>query len=127
MSDAPALNEWEEKARARLVDLCREMQSGQTSFLEGAGQVRALSAHVQVHEHDPDMIPFTAVISETDHLPLLHVRPLCSAEYLRRLEPEFESKEQWAKEYASEACENLIRRFGSPQATLSDDASRHDD
>ena len=126
MSDAPALNEWEEEARAQLVALCREMLSGQTSFLEGTVQVTALRAHIREHDHDPDMIPFSVVRSETDHLPLRRVRPLCSAAYLRSLEPEFESKEQWAKAYASEARENLIRRFGPPRARLSDEASGHD-
>jgi hypothetical protein len=40
------------------------------------------------------------------------VRKLWSDSALRKLQPEIESAERWAREIATEACVRLVKRFG---------------
>ena len=112
MTDAPALNEDEERARKRLVELCSSMLSGKLSYFEGAVLVCNLRSRLRVRDDDPDLTAFILIQSETDHLPLQAVRHRWSPDARRKLEPEFEQTEVWAQPFASEACERIIKRFG---------------
>lgn len=125
MKDAVALNQWEEKARAKLVELCEAMLSGQLSYLEGAVKVCQLQHQIRVPDFDPDIMAFIAIRSETDHLPLEQVRHHWSAETLQKLAPEFERTEQWAAPFASEACRHLVQRFGAQQGIQARAPSPH--
>jgi hypothetical protein len=112
--DSPALNEFQAQARERLVLLCRQMLIGELSFFEGAIEVCSLRSSVGVPHTDPDLLAFVAIESETDHLPPHHVQNQWASAALLRLQADFEQTETWAKEFASQACQNLIKRF-SPQ------------
>lgn len=120
MKDAVALNEWEEKARAKLVELCQAMLAGQLSYFEGAVEVCQIRHQIRVPDFDPDITAFVAISSETDHLPLERVRHRWSAEALQKLEPEFARTEQWAAPFASKACQHLVQRFGAQQGIQAD-------
>ncbi len=109
--DSPALNESQAQARERLVSLCRQMLAGELSFFEGAIQVCSLRSSIGVPDADPDFQAFVVIWSETDHLPPRHVQHRWSSTALLRLQPEFEQTETWARGFANQACENLIKRF----------------
>ena len=108
--DAPAITEDQIAARAQLVELCCKMLTGQLSYFEGAVRVCAMQGRIRVPDHDPDIIKFTAIVSETNHLHLERSRQNWAPAALKALEPEFEKTEAWAKSFATEACETLIRR-----------------
>lgn len=83
------------------------------SFLEGAAAVLRLRDRVGgVPGRDPDFDIFTAIVSETDHLPLKEVRHLWAEDALERLDPEIRRAEEWASGIGRDACENLLARFG---------------
>ncbi|MCP3929740.1 MAG: DUF2489 domain-containing protein [Bacteroidetes bacterium] len=106
------MNEAEEIARQALVILAQEMIKNEVSFFEGAPRVIELEHLVGgVQDRDEDFNAFTAIVSETDHLPFQSERHLWSKAALARLKPEYERTEQWASEFATKACKNLIERF----------------
>ena len=109
--DHPSHREFVTKERQKLVALCRAMLSGEVSFFEGAVQVCSLRHNIEVPEEDSDLEAFVLIQSATDHLPLKDIPHRWSAEAIKRLQPEFEKTEVWAKPFASKACENLIKRF----------------
>lgn len=112
--DTPALSESEEAARQNLVALCRAMLDSELSFFEGAVQVCALHSSIRVSEDDPDIMAFVAIKSETDHWPMLRTQRHWYANALRRLQPEFDEIETWAKSFAVRACNHLIAWFSKP-------------
>lgn len=89
------------------------MLNGDLSFFEGAIQVCSLRFSVGIPEFDPDLLVFVAIETETDHLPLSHVQHRWSNDALQRRQPEFEKTENWAKEVANQACQNLIKRLSA--------------
>ena len=112
--DTPALNESEEAARQNLVALCRAMLDSELSFFEGAVQVCALRSSIRVSEDDLDIMAFVAIKSETDHWTMFKTQQHWSSNALRRLQPEFDKIETWAKSFAVMACNHLIARFSKP-------------
>ena len=117
MSSRPALNESEAEARSLLVNAVREMLAGTLPFNEGAVQLLRLRGTVGgVSEHDEDFLVFTAIASETDHLPLKAQFHLWNQDALARLTPELERSPLGASEFAGEDCKNLVLRFGEHPA-----------
>ncbi|MBK9132045.1 MAG: DUF2489 domain-containing protein [Gammaproteobacteria bacterium] len=107
------MNDVESSARKELVSLAQRMIDGDLSYFEGAPKVLALKDVVGgISDRDPDFDAFTVISSETDHLPLEAHRHQWSPIALTALEPEFQRTEQWASEFAPQACRNLIGRFG---------------
>jgi hypothetical protein len=90
------------------------MREGSLSFIEGAREICALAYQVGL-DCDPDVIVFVGIESETDALPMGDVRKLWQEEALRKLQPEIDHAEAWARASGSAACESLIARFNSRQ------------
>lgn len=112
MNDRPARNEYERNARRELFDLVSKLLRSELSFLEGAVEVVSLRDKIGgIRDRDPDFEMFTAITSETDHLPLKKFQHLWADKALERLAPEFRSAEKWASEVGQEACRNLLSRF----------------
>ena len=114
MNDRKAINETEAEARKQLVILAHAMLDGTLSYFEGASKVIEIKDRIGgVQERDEDFDTFAAIQCETDHLPLEKQRHHWSKEALAKLEPEFIKTEEWASEFAPQACENIIARFSS--------------
>ncbi|WP_172205384.1 DUF2489 domain-containing protein [Niveibacterium sp. COAC-50] len=111
--DRAPLNESQEHARRQLVSLCRAVLAEELSFFEAAIQITRLRQSVGVPEGDSDLMAFVAIASESDHLPPHHIQNRWSPEALKKFQPEFERIEAWAKPFATEACQNIVGRFGS--------------
>lgn len=103
-----------EDARREIGRRANAILKGEISYLEGARKIFSLK-HVADLDLDPDIIPFIAIYSDTDALPLGEVRRYWQPEALDRLQPEIERKEEWAQEYGRVACENLVKRFADPE------------
>jgi hypothetical protein len=100
-----------ETARQEIGKTAHKMGDGSLSFLEGARLIHKLYARAKLLDHDPDIIVFTGIVSETDSLPIGNERQRWSAEALVRLQPEIDRAERWAQEFGRLSCERLIRRF----------------
>lgn len=98
--------------KAKIGQVAKAMLSGELSFLDGAIELSSLRHQADLTE-DPDLIVFTGVTSETDHLPLGVVRQHWSQPALERMEPELQKMEEWARQVAGGACESLARRFAT--------------
>jgi hypothetical protein len=112
MNDRQARTEDEILARKQVVSFAQAKLEGKLPFLEGAYRLHGLSNRVGgVGLDDSDFLLFSAISSETDHLPLDAQRPLWQPEALKRLEPEIHENENWARSLATPACRSLIARF----------------
>ena len=112
------MNPHEVAARNQLVQIVQAMLKNQRSFFGGAKIVFELRSQIGGgSESDPDFNAFVAIHSETDHLPYEAQRHLWSPDALAKLESEYEKTELWAASFATEACENLLKRFGGRDVT----------
>lgn len=101
------------RARWEIAETAQRMKAGEISFLVGAGRIAALAYESDVDPHHKDFLPFIGVVSETDKFPMdMNVRRLWDPDALRRLEPEIDAAEKWAKKMLEQACSTLIERFG---------------
>ena len=101
-------HEWARNEIGRVADA---MLSGATSFIEGARKLSGLRFSANL-EQDPDLVPFVAIDSETDELPIGEVRKLWSADALERFQPKIARAEEWARQVGYSHCEQLAKRFG---------------
>jgi hypothetical protein len=111
MADHAPGDEVDVNACKEVVALCRAMLDEKLSFFEGAVRICSLRAKLALPDADPDLLAFVLIESETDHLPPKRIQHRWSPGALERLQQDFERTETWARSFASEACENLIKRF----------------
>jgi hypothetical protein len=114
VADRPTFRESELEARRQVVALATEMLAGRLNYFEGASRIWALQSQVGgLGDRDPDFDAFALINSETDHLPLEKQKSLWSLSAIERLTPEFKRTEEWAAEFAPDACRNIISRFSN--------------
>ena len=104
--------EYVSEVRSRIVKIAQLLLDEKLSYIEGARQICSLRVDAEVPERDSDFDAFIVIESETDDLPIGSVREHWSATALRKLGPEIEEAEHWAREIGTEASHALIRRFG---------------
>lgn len=97
----------------RIAETAAGMLDGSVPFIEGVRTLTHLLNRAGVARNDEDFDVLVAADSETDDLPVGEVRRHWAPEALQRLEPEIDAATAWAKQFASEACESLVARFGS--------------
>ncbi len=105
--------EYIQKQRNRAVGVARGMLDGSIHYLEGAVELSSLRFEIGLPENDSDFLAFTAVASETDHLPLGTARQYWSQEALKKHELEIEQSINWAKEFSLSNCKSIIERFSA--------------
>ena len=74
--------------RRRLAWVLYELADGHLSSIAASRRVPGLLRRIGFDEHDPDMLAFVALDSETDHLPVGPTRASWSAEALRTKDAE---------------------------------------
>ena len=102
--------------RGKIIAICEAILNEEISVIAGSRILNRLELELrdsQVGQFDraEDFIPFVAIDSETDHLPVDRERANWSAEALSRKDKEFAESEAFHKESAFAACRNLIARF----------------
>jgi hypothetical protein len=75
--------------------------------------MRTLLWQLRLEDTDTDLQAFTAIASETAHLPLGSERRFWDAEALRLKDAEIERAAEWARERGLESCRRLVARFGT--------------
>jgi len=101
-------------AFAAIADAARSMLDGKLSFIEGERVICGLRDRARFPDRDPDLNAFIAIDSETDALPIGRVRDLWAPDALKRLQPEIDQTEVWAKEVGAGHCQNLLDRLPRP-------------
>ena len=102
--------EW--KAEEYAVFLAKSMLAGELSFWEGSIKMAPLRWCIDdVEEFDDDFLAFVLISSETEQLPAPAQRPLWNQEVIKELEAKLIATEKWAVSIATQACENIIKRF----------------
>jgi Protein of unknown function (DUF2489) len=97
-----------------VVHIAREMLSGDIGVIEGARLVVALQPTVTRDSLDPDFLPFAAICSETDNLPIGNQRDMWAPSALQQKDEERRQAEELYRPKAKAACRILIKRFELP-------------
>ncbi len=105
--------EYIEMNRNRVGELSRGMLEGTVDYLEGSIELASLRFEIDVPEDDKDLLIFSGISSEIDHLPIGKVREQWSKQALERLQPEIKKSTEWAKEISSTQCRSLSERFNA--------------
>lgn len=104
--------EYQLMCRRQLVTVLQQMLSKEMSYFEGSREVFRLRSEIDdVSNSDPDFNSFVVIYSETMHLPYQSQRNLWSSEALAQLDSEFNKTEEWADQFAPQACFNLIKKY----------------
>jgi Protein of unknown function (DUF2489) len=104
-------SEHSDRLRKEIAEIARAMLGQHMSFTEGALRIQELWHSARLPDLDPDVLPIEGIISEADHFPLGDARKHWASDALEKLQPEFERAEEWARQFASVACQKLIDRF----------------
>ncbi len=97
----------------RVVEAASAILRGQLGIIEGSRLLCSLGFRVSLLDHDPDFLPFIAIDSETDHLPIGDVRHHWATDALANKDQEIQAAEAFHREDAIAGCERLLARFGS--------------
>jgi hypothetical protein len=104
-------------ARGKIVAICEAVLNETMGVIAASRILSRLEVDVSHHrvghsfDGDHDFLPFVAIDSETDHLPVDRERANWSPEALARKDKDIATAEARCKEYAFEACRKLIERF----------------
>jgi len=104
------------KARRLIFETASKILSGAVLPIEGA-RIIAASRFAARLQNDPDILPFVGIDSETDALPLGNERKHWQAQALAGLQPRIDQAQQWAREFGSGHCQNLLARSDLLQGT----------
>ena len=103
--------------RGKVVAICEAILRSEMGAIPGSRILNRLEFDLLHHgasgcfDRDEDFIPFVAIDSETDHLPVDWERQNWSTEALERKDQEIATAEERAKEVVFPACKKLIERF----------------
>ncbi len=95
---------------AEVVRVAKSVLAGSVGVIEGARTLASLGH--ELGELDQDFIPFVAIHSETDHLPVGSERQHWAADALQEKDAEIERTEGFHRARALVACKRLVERFG---------------
>ncbi|MBW3656432.1 MAG: hypothetical protein KY444_10005 [Gemmatimonadetes bacterium] len=92
------------------------MLQGRVPILPNAQRMKALLFKLGLRD-DGAKAAFTAIASQTAHLPIEPERQYWAASALARKDVEIAEFEAWARGPALEACRDIVQRYGGPVAT----------
>jgi len=112
--------------RGKIIAICQAILKREIGVIAGSRIIDGLEFELMDYgfgsfSRDKDFLPFVAINSETDHLPVDRERSNWSEEALERKDKEIAVAEAIYKESAFEACKKLIERFDLKTAGVSDD------
>jgi hypothetical protein len=108
-------------AQQRVIEAASAILRGELGVIEGSRLLCSFRFRVSSLDHDPDFLPFVAIDSETDHLPVGDVRQHWAADALASKDQEIQAAEAFYRDHALAGCERLLARFSS----TSNDNSRN--
>ena len=102
-----------EAQRRQVVAVAQDMLSSKRGIIEGARLLVRLRPTVTRDEFDPDFMPFVAIVSETDELPIGKERDLWASSALEEKDKIIRQVEETYREGAWAACRVIIERFSA--------------
>lgn len=99
------------QACSEAVFLAKAILSGNCDYLSSVIRLSALPVSLRIHENDTDFLIFTAICSDTDHIPLGKDRVYCSADLIDKHERELEEIKTHYKNDVEKSCTSIIERF----------------
>jgi len=96
--------------KARIIRHARALLDSNTDYLMHIGELWNAGREMYGDAWDTEFHIFGVIWSDTDHLPLSHVRKYYSSEALRRADDELEEIIRSYSEYVRAACEEIIAR-----------------
>jgi len=111
--------------RGKIIAICQAILNEEIGVIAGS---RIIDEHefelidygFGWFSRDKDFLPFVAINSETDHLPVDRERSNWSEEALARKDKEIADAEAAYKECAFKACKKLIERFDLKRTSVRD-------
>ncbi len=100
------------------IRLAKEILDGNLHLISGCRIITGLSCDTNNPEDDI-YLPFIAVDSETDHLPMGSVRALCDPDYLVRVDKEINRYIDLESDDIREACVELIKKLSDELGNIS--------
>lgn len=100
------------KKQARIGEVARSMLDGSMHYLVGAMELASLRHEVGAYANDVDFMPFIAVLSEIDSLPIDLSLSGGLEEALVAHGAEIRESVTWAKEISLIQCQSLAERYG---------------
>ena len=102
--------------RGKIVAVCHAIVNEEIGVIAGSRILDSLEFELMQYgpgffDRDADFMPFVAINSETDHLPVDRERKNWSEEALQRKDQEIAEAETLYKEQAFEGCRRLLDRF----------------
>ncbi len=97
--------------QAIVVDVARKMLAGHVGIIEGARRLERIRYTVLGDARDPDFDVFTAIVSETDALPVGEERQNWAADVLVEQDKAIKRAEDAWQEKALATCSALVKRF----------------
>ncbi len=95
----------------KLIVIAEKMLKDQIDLIKGCREILSLS-NKTLNPMNEMFIPFRAIDSETDHLPLDEVRPRCSEAYLFKADKEkTDYLDEDTRSILKESCQKLIREL----------------
>ena len=98
-------------APERAIAIARRMVGGELGVIEGCRTLSSMRWELEAEMAD-QFLPFVAIDSETDDLPIGAVRDLWDLDALARKDQQFRRYEQIYRTQAIEACLVLIKHLG---------------
>lgn len=96
---------------SKLVAICRRALLGEYSVVEAARLISTLAHDLDPDSGDSDLNLFRAIDSETDHLPVGHVRDRWQKEALAKRGEELAKVESFYSDAAADSYRALLERY----------------
>lgn len=96
-------------ARRIILETALSVLAEVVSPIQGARMITSTRFAARL-EDDPDILPFVAIESETETLPLGGDRIHWQAQALTNLQPDIDKAQTWARDFGSVHCQNLLAR-----------------
>ena len=98
-------------AEDELLEVARQIIAGEVGLIEGVRVIVRLQSEIGAGRLDEDFVPFVAVDSETDSLPIGSARELWDSKALLSQDAEINKAEAIYSKTIRDACKKLIVRF----------------
>ncbi len=105
------------KLERQVSALAASMLESRVPILPNAQRMSKLLFQLGLGDDDRVNAAFSAILSETDHLPIGTERQYWVPSALARKDEEIAQAEAWARGPALEACREIVQRYGKSVST----------
>ena len=97
-----------ERTRARIRDTAQSMLDGKCCYIEGARRICDMLEEARLDRFDKPFVTFVVIASETDEVPVGHLRDRWHPETKITLASKWTHAERYAKKLGEVACRDAV-------------------